>query len=290
MSIARVQIPSPNSSSSRAYDNLLVVHTSEGATTFRSLGNFLANPSSEVSYHCGFDDTTRDEIGEYVQHPRKSWSAHSANNHGLHGCCCTPSGASSGWSRADWLARPKMLDACRAWLQEESARYGIPLRKITPEQIRAGERGVCGHADTVAAGMGGSHTDPGPGFPWDYVTTGATPIPPEKELEMFVISRVLAAGTGRGDQTNIAIGLPYGRKSARVDLYTGAPTSEGASLWAALTYKGTKQGLWSSGNTWELWVPGQTPNAVAIPNSALSLEISHMGGTKHPLTIAISGE
>ena len=174
MTLQRVQIPSPNYSSSRARSRLLVVHTSEGATTFRSLGNFLAQSSSGVSYHVGFDDTTSAQVGEYVQPPCKSWSAHSANNEGEHGCCCTPSGASSGWSRADWLARPRMLDACAAWLREEGARYGIPVVKIGPDQIRAGGAGVCGHGDCVQAGLGGSHTDPGANFPWDYVCASSS--------------------------------------------------------------------------------------------------------------------
>lgn len=172
MALRRDWIPSPNYSSSRARSRLLVVHTSEGATTFRSLGNFLAQSSAGVSYHVGFDDTTADAIGEYVKPPHKSWSAHSANNEGEHGCCCTPSGASSGWSRETWLSKPRMLDACAAWLREEGARYGIPVVKIGPDQIRAGAAGVCGHADCVQAGLGGSHTDPGPNFPWDRVTTG----------------------------------------------------------------------------------------------------------------------
>lgn len=174
MALNRVQIPSPNYSSSRARSRLLVVHTSEGATTYRSLGDFLANPSSGVSYHVGFDDTDANSIGEYVQPPRKSWSAHSANNEGEHGCCCTPSGASSGWSRQTWLSKPRMLDACAAWLREEGARYGIPVVKIGPDQIRAGGAGVCGHGDCVQAGLGGSHTDPGPNFPWDVVCAGGT--------------------------------------------------------------------------------------------------------------------
>jgi len=174
MPLQRIQIPSPNYSSSRARSRLLVLHTSEGATTFRSLGNFLAQASSQVSYHVGFDNTSSAQIGEYVQPPRKSWSAHSANNEGEHGCFCTPSGAANGWSRNDWLARPLMLDAASAWLREESARYGIPLVHISPAQIAAGSAGVCDHHDCVEAGLGGNHTDCGLQLPWDVVLAGGT--------------------------------------------------------------------------------------------------------------------
>jgi len=178
--VNRIWIPSPNFSSSRSRNQVLVVHTSEGATTFRSLGNFLAQKSSGVSYHCGFDDTTATDIGEYVKPANKSWSALSANDWGEHGCCCTPSGASSGWSRDIWLSKDRMLTACAQWLVEESGRYGIPLVKINAAQIGSGVKGVCGHGDVAAAGAGGGHTDPGPNFPWDVVLAkagGAAPAP-----------------------------------------------------------------------------------------------------------------
>lgn len=291
MALGRVWIPSPNYSSSRPHNQILVVHTSEGATTFRNLGNYLAQASSEVSYHVGFDNTTRDEIGEYVKPDRKSWSAHSANSYGEHGCCCTPSGAANGWSRDDWLARPLMLDACGAWLREEGARYGIPLVKINGDQIAAGVKGVCMHKDCVDAGLGGNHTDCGPHFPWDVVL-GDTPKPqpPPEVRDMWTTHKDLEAGTGRDDKTSIQIGLPAGRKNATVTLYTGANPPEGASLWGAIGYQGKKQGLWGGGNTWEMWLPGQQAQAITLPNSAQSIEIQHMGGTKAALAITISGE
>jgi N-acetyl-anhydromuramyl-L-alanine amidase AmpD len=178
MSLERVWIPSPNYSSARSRTQLLVVHTSEGATTFRNLGNFLAQASSQVSYQVGFDDTSSTQIGEYVTRDGKCWAAMNANDWGQHGCCCTPSGASSGWSRDTWLAHPNMLAACGAWLAEEAARYGIPLTKISAGDINAGRKGVCGHGDVSAAGAGGSHTDPGGQFPWDVVLSGSSaPVP-----------------------------------------------------------------------------------------------------------------
>ena len=169
MALNRVPLPSPNHSGPRPSNRLLIIHTSEGATTFRSLGNFLANPANQVSYQVGFDDTSVHEIGEYVAHNLTAWAAMSANSWGEHGCCCTPSGASSGWSRTDWLSHDTMLRACGAWLGEEAARYRVPLVKIAAHDITAGRSGVCGHGDCSAAGAGGSHTDPGPNFPWDVV-------------------------------------------------------------------------------------------------------------------------
>jgi len=46
-------------------------------------------------------------------------------------------------------------------------RYGIPLVRLTPAQILAGQSGLCGHVDiTNAYKIAGGHTDPGVNFPW----------------------------------------------------------------------------------------------------------------------------
>jgi len=49
--------------------------------------------------------------------------------------------------------------------------YQIPFVKLSPEQVRAGTDGFCGHVDvTRAYAVPGGHTDPGDGFPWaDYL-------------------------------------------------------------------------------------------------------------------------
>lgn len=186
MSLVRQQIPSPNHSGARPQNRLLVIHTSEGATTFTSLGNFLANPSSQVSYQVGFDDTTAGAIGEYVAHNLTPWSAMAANSWGEHGCCCTPSGASASWSRQTWLSKDRMLRAAASWVAEEASRYRIPVVKITGADISAGRSGICGHADCTAAGAGGSHYDPGTQFPWDVLIAFAIGgAPPEPGPELY---------------------------------------------------------------------------------------------------------
>jgi len=197
VALQRIQIPSPNHSGGRPSNRLLVIHTSEGATTFRNLGNFLANPSSQVSYNCGCDDTSATEVGEYVQPDLTPWAAMAANSWGPHICCCTPSGASANWSRQDWLAHDNMLRACAAWLAEEAARYGVPLVKISSNDIAAGKSGVCGHGDCAAppASAGGSHSDPGASFPWDVLIAyalGGADFPPIPAGPVSVYPRRLA--------------------------------------------------------------------------------------------------
>jgi peptidoglycan hydrolase-like protein with peptidoglycan-binding domain len=170
MALTRLWAPSPNYSAGRSRTQLVVVHTSEGSTTEAGLSGFVGQPSSGVSYHVCYDDvTSAGQITEMVERSRMSWSALAANDWGVHGCLCTPSGASGGWSRDVWLSHSTMLAKCAAWIAEEAAVYGVPLRFVSAAEVAAGVPGVCGHNECSQAGAGGSHFDPGPAFPWDVV-------------------------------------------------------------------------------------------------------------------------
>jgi N-acetyl-anhydromuramyl-L-alanine amidase AmpD len=59
------------------------------------------------------------------------------------------------------LARAAELtaDVCR--------RHRIPVRRLGPDRLRAGGRGITGHADVTEAFGKSDHWDPGPGFPWE---------------------------------------------------------------------------------------------------------------------------
>jgi len=191
LTLARVAIPSPNYSSGRGTTRILCLHTSEGAEQWDSLGAYLAQSSSQVSYQAGFDDRSAAQIGVYVHHYDKAWAALDANSLGEHACFCTPSGAAAGWTRADWLARDRMLQAAAAWCAEEATRYGIPLQRIDGAGINAGRYGICDHWACTQA-LGGSHTDVGAGFPWDVLLAyalGAQPFPEPKPKEDVLIGQ-----------------------------------------------------------------------------------------------------
>jgi N-acetylmuramoyl-L-alanine amidase/Putative peptidoglycan binding domain len=178
MALKRVSIPSPNQSSRGGSTvRLIVIHTSEGATTYQSLGNYFANSSSQVSSHVGIDDTAG-TIGEYVPRSAKAWTAANANPVAVQNELCTPSGAAMGWTAAQWQQHPNMLSNCAAWIAEEAATYNIPIVKLNASQAQGSSAGVCGHVDLGS--WGGGHTDPGPNFPWDQIISmakGGTPTP-----------------------------------------------------------------------------------------------------------------
>jgi hypothetical protein len=178
MTLKRVSIPSPNvSSRGGSKVRLIVIHSSEGAQSYTSLGSFFANPSSQVSSHTGIDDTVN-TVGEYVQRGSKAWTAANANPVAVQTELCTPSGASAQWTDATWRSHPNMLANCAQWIKEEAAAFGIPIVKLSPSQAQGGSAGVCQHKDLGS--WGGGHVDCGNGFPIDYVislATGGAPAP-----------------------------------------------------------------------------------------------------------------
>jgi N-acetyl-anhydromuramyl-L-alanine amidase AmpD len=173
MVLTRIWKPSPHNSARSGSVRLIVIHTTEGATTIDSLGNWFANPSAKVSSHVGADNHRQGQIGEYVKRDRSAWTQGNFNSACVSCEMCTPAGAAMGWSRDYWLTKQGwMLDNTAAWIAEEAAKFGIPITKISASSAQGSGRGVCGHVDLGSAG--GGHTDPGPGFPWDYVISKAS--------------------------------------------------------------------------------------------------------------------
>jgi N-acetyl-anhydromuramyl-L-alanine amidase AmpD len=74
------------------------------------------------------------------------------------------------YTRAQWLARKPQLDAAAAWIAYWNAKYKIPIRRCVA--TRYGQvivTGVCSHGQVEPR----YRTDPGPGYPWDYVLARA---------------------------------------------------------------------------------------------------------------------
>jgi hypothetical protein len=165
----------------------LAVHTAEGATTAASLSNFLADPNSQVSYHAVCDDDTTIQCVDYDS---EAWAMLGGNCRSDQ-ICCTGFAA---WSTVEWMSHQGMLDRIAAWLVERSAARGAPLSHIGPDGVSSRAKGIIGHHDYTIGAADGSHTDPGPNFPWDYVINRA---------------RALAAiGTACGRELNAMESLP----------------------------------------------------------------------------------
>jgi len=150
------------------------VHSAEGARTARNLGSYF-NSGVDASSHVGIDPT---ETLPYVSYDRAAWTLRSGNPISDNAEIC----GFSRWTRAQWLSttpvdgvtNPRaMLDRTADWIAARCLARGIPMVKLTVADVRAGRPGVLGHADYTNATGDGTHWDPGPNFPWDYVMTRA---------------------------------------------------------------------------------------------------------------------
>jgi hypothetical protein len=158
--------------------SLIAIHTAEGARTAASLAAYLDQPSTQASYHVLVDDTT---TITYLPDDVACWAMLSGNARSLQ-LCFTGFAA---WSRAEWLTHERMLRQGATVVARWCARYQIPPVKLTPAQVGANARGVMGHWDWTVGKREGTHTDPGPNFPWDvfmsYVHQGDDMQPDERE-------------------------------------------------------------------------------------------------------------
>lgn len=165
-----IQSPNYSQRSGRTI-RLVILHTAEGARTVESLGSFFANSAVQASSHVGIDDT---KIAQYVPYSMAAWTAGGANSISDQAELC----GFARWTRAEWLGQHRrMLELAAQWVRERCLARGIPIRKLSPAQVAAGEPGVCGHADWSQGMRDTDHWDPGPNFPWDFVIGLAAGVP-----------------------------------------------------------------------------------------------------------------
>lgn len=116
------------------------------------------------------------------------------------------------YSREQWLSAQVWPAVARAAARtrELCDRHGVPRTRVGPSQLKAGAAGVCGHIDVSLAWHETTHTDPGPGFPWDKFMeavggASSTPTTPDEEDDMFTDEdRKLLQGIRNGLLIDIA--------------------------------------------------------------------------------------
>jgi hypothetical protein len=174
---------SPNYSPGGLNQLVMAHHTTEGAETAESLRNFISQASAKVSYHFAVDMAHGDNWAmQYVRDSDRAWAQASYNGVAVSIVYCTPSGASSGWSRATWMSKTPMLTSAGRLTGEICKRFNIPLVQLTNSQAQNySSKGLCEHKNFGV--NGGNHHDCGPGFPMDEIIRiargGSAPTPPK---------------------------------------------------------------------------------------------------------------
>ncbi|WP_288756207.1 MULTISPECIES: N-acetylmuramoyl-L-alanine amidase [Micrococcales] len=167
MSLPITSIPSPNFTRGRARNvRLIVIHTVEaperGTIAEDVAKNWFAKSEAKSSSHYIVDN---DSIVRCVDEANTAWAAPGANADGIqieHAgyAAQTPEQWADDYSRA-------MLDLSARLVADICRRHSIPVRKLTRQQLAAGEVGIISHADASAVYRLGDHIDPGSSFPWD---------------------------------------------------------------------------------------------------------------------------
>lgn len=159
--------------------NRIVIHGTVSPTVkggARSVARYFQSSGAGGSAHYIVDP------GEVVRcYSESTICWHAPPNAGSIGIelCDPQAGSSSRWSN---VAHEAMLKLAAKLTREVAARHGVPLRRLSVADLKAGRKGICGHVDVSNAFRQTNHTDPGAGFPWAHfmqlVTGSSVPVPP----------------------------------------------------------------------------------------------------------------
>lgn len=126
----------------------------------RAVAAMFARSTRPASTQYVVDPTTvvqcvRDNVIAYGAPP---------NQGSIHVEQCDPQGSNAArWQDANHQA---MLRLAARLVAALCKKYDIPIRKITATDLRAGRKGICGHADVSNAWHQTDHVDPGTSYPW----------------------------------------------------------------------------------------------------------------------------
>ncbi|MET7335868.1 N-acetylmuramoyl-L-alanine amidase [Nonomuraea sp. NPDC005650] len=144
---------------------LIVIHTmetGESPNVAENVANYFARRSTKASAHLCVDN---DSAVRTVPDSDTAWAAPGANSDGLQMELAGRAGqGAAGWR--DAYSKALLRNAARhaaVWCKK----YGIPAKKLSRAELRAGRKGFIGHVDASAVYKRSDHSDPGSAFPWD---------------------------------------------------------------------------------------------------------------------------
>jgi N-acetylmuramoyl-L-alanine amidase-like protein len=212
--------------------SLVAIHTNEGNNkpneaddkTAENLAGYLDRENAagrSKSYHRICDD---DSTVIYAPDSNASWALRTGNSRSLNLCLT----GWSHWSRAQWLEHLPMLHRAANEVRGWCLKYNIPMCKLTPQQVGADQRGICGHGDwsvgkrPTLGKASGDHTDPGPNFPWDLfipMVAGQTDVTGETESD---------------DDMDLNYFSLNGAGSTAIPIPVGAMSADGREAWVSV--------------------------------------------------------
>jgi hypothetical protein len=134
----------------------IVLHSTEGGTA-ASVARYFQSPGSGGSTHLVVDEI---ECQRCLPNSAVPWGAKGANYAGFHIEQC----GYARWSTAVWRRHRRTLHRAAYKTALHCDRFEIPVRFVEAPDLVAGRRGITTHVECSYA-FGGSHWDPGPGWP-----------------------------------------------------------------------------------------------------------------------------
>ena len=196
----------------------IVIHdmeASETSTRAESTAAYFANPSDgrRVSSHYCVDDNS---VVQCVDLDDSAWTVgnRQGNNRGIN----WEMAGFARQTRAQWLDvfGLAMFRQMAPIVRSDAIRFGIPLRWLTDDQVRAMQPGLTTHVQLARVFGGSTHTDPGPAFPYDVFLqimlgeTGANDMPARFTFQGFPDEASYAPATPGGrSRTHIVDGTRY---------------------------------------------------------------------------------
>jgi peptidoglycan hydrolase-like protein with peptidoglycan-binding domain len=227
-------ILSPNKyTGRRAPIRVIVLHTMEvdenDPNVAEAVGNAFANPARQASAHVGVDV---DSECRYVADADTAWAALGVNNDGLQLEMAGRAGQTTGnWSDP---ASKKILERGAQRVATWCRTYGIPARRLSEAELKAGGHGIIDHVEASHV-YGGTHWDCGPNFPWASFLArvvslvGGAVAKPQTKPAVQPVTRI-----------RLAVDGVFGpRSKARLQQWAGAPVDSvlGPVSWRAIQRK-----------------------------------------------------
>lgn len=139
---------------------LIVIHDTSNSATATAEASYAATRPLSGATSAHFYVDTSGALGS-VPLNIQAWAAYSyANNHGWHIEMCGYNAGMPGAVPAVTIGRTAAL------VRHLCNLAAIPTVKLSPADVAAGKRGICGHWDITTGLNVGTHDDPGPRFDW----------------------------------------------------------------------------------------------------------------------------
>jgi N-acetyl-anhydromuramyl-L-alanine amidase AmpD len=165
----------------------VVIHDTEGSSNSESAENgaeYNQRRTDGTSAHYFVDNNS--VVHCVVSADRAHTARATGNRYGIQYELC----GRASWQKSTWLNDygRAMLERAAKQVARDCEKFDIPVRHLTVAQVRNKERGLCSHWDITRAFPedNGTHTDPGPNFPWteflNMVRAELAPEPVEDDM------------------------------------------------------------------------------------------------------------